>query len=110
MKSEPAPPPSLEGVVSPLLLLLLVAVLVRDTCGGSIPSCELSAVPLALLQEVQARLDRMRRSEAPAGAAERELQAECDALRKLINCNVCHQRQVSARQVAKAGKQAEAME
>ena len=23
-------------------------------------------------------------------------QAECDALRKLINCNVCHQRQVRA--------------
>ena len=45
-------------------------------------------------QEAQARLERARRSEVPAGAAERELQAECDALRKLINCNVCHQRQV----------------
>ncbi|GAB4815094.1 hypothetical protein N2152v2_002140 [Parachlorella kessleri] len=45
------------------------------------------------LEEAQARLERARRSEVPAGAAERELQAECDALRKLINCNVCHQRQ-----------------
>lgn len=46
------------------------------------------------VQEAQSKLARARRADAPAGSAVRELQAECDALRKLINCNVCHQRQV----------------
>ncbi len=41
--------------------------------------------------DLSLRVQRLLKS----GGAASELQAEADALRKLINCNVCHNRQVS---------------
>ncbi|PSC73290.1 E3 ubiquitin-ligase BRE1-like 2 isoform A [Micractinium conductrix] len=45
------------------------------------------------LLDAQQRLERLRQQASTPGAADNELQAECTALRAMINCNVCHQRQ-----------------
>ncbi|PRW61074.1 E3 ubiquitin- ligase BRE1-like 2 [Chlorella sorokiniana] len=45
------------------------------------------------LQDAQQRLERIRQQNASPAAVDTELQAECSALRAMINCNVCHQRQ-----------------
>ncbi|GLC65192.1 hypothetical protein PLESTF_000262000 [Pleodorina starrii] len=41
---------------------------------------------------LQGKVDRLKKLQSPAGAA-RELQEEVDAMRQLLNCNVCHERQ-----------------
>ncbi|GLI67633.1 hypothetical protein VaNZ11_011881 [Volvox africanus] len=43
-------------------------------------------------EEVKVKVDRLKKLQSPAGAA-RELQEEVDAMRRLLNCNVCHERQ-----------------
>ncbi|KAL4423868.1 hypothetical protein ABPG75_001169 [Micractinium tetrahymenae] len=45
------------------------------------------------LQDAQQRLERLRQQQSSPAAADSELQAENAALRAMINCNVCHQRQ-----------------
>eukprot|EP00887_Chlorella_sp_A99_P005997 scaffold27.g5997.t1 len=45
------------------------------------------------LQTVQARVERLQRLESSPSGKDRELQRETEALRKMVNCNVCHQRQ-----------------
>lgn len=45
-------------------------------------------------EELRGQLERVRRLEGGGGeGASAELAAECSALRKMVNCNVCHQRQ-----------------
>ncbi|KAI3432441.1 hypothetical protein D9Q98_003994 [Chlorella vulgaris] len=45
------------------------------------------------LQDTTQLLERLRQQRATPATADSELQAECTALRAMINCNVCHQRQ-----------------
>lgn len=44
------------------------------------------------LKAAQAKAERLKKLQTPAGAA-REMQEEVDAMRQLLNCNVCHERQ-----------------
>ena len=47
---------------------------------------------LSPLQLLNVKLERLR-SNVGGGAVDKELQEENDAMRQLLNCNVCHERQ-----------------
>eukprot|EP00198_Chlamydomonas_reinhardtii_P003478 XP_001692814.1 predicted protein [Chlamydomonas reinhardtii] len=44
------------------------------------------------LESLQGKVEKLKKAATPSGAA-RELQEEVDAMRQLLNCNVCHERQ-----------------
>ncbi|PNW73273.1 hypothetical protein CHLRE_14g625802v5 [Chlamydomonas reinhardtii] len=44
------------------------------------------------VKSLQGKVEKLKKAATPSGAA-RELQEEVDAMRQLLNCNVCHERQ-----------------